>query len=190
MNMIYLEDLEGVWLTPHPHPYPPRFNHSYQQTYIFKEHLSSTNIRVYCLLFKTLEKILCEKSKTLKELTKQVKSKSAENRELDEKLKELQVSLAERVHIENLAGKINIIFVSYTPGAFMFEVITNMFSLSPTPYIGVAPSEASHEKRMEAIIKRCKLVDTIKSQDEEYSVLKEEVERLRMRTFPALVQVD
>ena len=43
---------------------------------------------------------------------------------------------------------------------------------------------------MQEIVARRKLVDTIKLQDEEYSVLKMEVEKLRMKTFPALVQVD
>lgn len=43
---------------------------------------------------------------------------------------------------------------------------------------------------MKEIVARRKLVDTIKSQDDEYSILKVEVERLRMKTFPALVQVD
>lgn len=43
---------------------------------------------------------------------------------------------------------------------------------------------------MQEIVTRRKLVDTIKLQDEEYSVLKMEVEKLRMKTFPALVQVD
>ena len=43
---------------------------------------------------------------------------------------------------------------------------------------------------MKEILLRRHLVDTIKSQDEEYSVLKMEVERLRMKTFPALVQVE
>lgn len=54
----------------------------------------------------------------------------------------------------------------------------------------VAPSEANKSQRMKEILLRRQLVDTIKSQDEEYSVLKMEVERLRMKTFPALVQVE
>lgn len=43
---------------------------------------------------------------------------------------------------------------------------------------------------MKEIVVRRKLVETIKAQDEEFSLLKLEVERLRMKTFPALVQVD
>ena len=54
----------------------------------------------------------------------------------------------------------------------------------------VAPSEANRERRMKEIVTRRQLVETIKAQDEEYSILKVEMERLRMKTFPALVQVD
>ena len=43
---------------------------------------------------------------------------------------------------------------------------------------------------MQQIVTRRQLVETIKAQDEEYSILKVEMERLRMKTFPALVQVD
>ena len=54
----------------------------------------------------------------------------------------------------------------------------------------MAPSEANRERRMQEIVLRRQLVETIKAQDEEYSILKVEMERLRMKTFPALVQVD
>ena len=54
----------------------------------------------------------------------------------------------------------------------------------------VAPSEANREQRMIEIKTRKELVNTVKSQDETYSSLRAEVERLRMKTFPALVQVD
>ncbi len=53
----------------------------------------------------TLKKSMREKSKALKDLSKQVKGKSDENRELDRKLRELQVSVAERAQIERLAGQ-------------------------------------------------------------------------------------
>lgn len=57
-------------------------------------------------------------------------------------------------------------------------------------FIDVAPSEKNRERRMQEIVTRRQLVETIKAQDEEYSILKVEMERLRMKTFPALVQVD
>ena len=46
------------------------------------------------------------------------------------------------------------------------------------------------EKRYMEIVQRRKLVDLAKAQAQEVAVLRAEVERLRMRTFPALVQVE
>ena len=43
---------------------------------------------------------------------------------------------------------------------------------------------------MNDIITRRKLVDLAKAQASEIGLLRAEVERLRMRTFPALLQVD
>lgn len=43
---------------------------------------------------------------------------------------------------------------------------------------------------MKEIVTRRKLVEKIKSQDVEYAELKMEIERLHMKTFPALVQMN
>ena len=43
---------------------------------------------------------------------------------------------------------------------------------------------------MHDIVTRRQLVETAKAHDQEISALRTELERLRMRTFPALVQVD
>ena len=51
-------------------------------------------------------------------------------------------------------------------------------------------SDAGAEKRYREIVQRRKLVDLAKAQAQEVAVLRAEVERLRMRTFPALVQVE
>ncbi|XP_057306385.1 cilia- and flagella-associated protein 43-like [Hydractinia symbiolongicarpus] len=51
-------------------------------------------------------------------------------------------------------------------------------------------SDNGASKRMQDIITRRKLVDLAKAQASEISMLRAEVERLRMRTFPALVQLD
>ncbi|PVD30534.1 hypothetical protein C0Q70_09802 [Pomacea canaliculata] len=50
--------------------------------------------------------------------------------------------------------------------------------------------DTGKEKRYRDIIQRRKLVDLAKAQAQEVAVLRAEVERLRMRTFPALVQVE
>jgi len=46
------------------------------------------------------------------------------------------------------------------------------------------------KKRMKIIAQRRRLVDMAKAQAQEIAVLRAEVERLRMKTFPALVQLD
>ena len=51
-------------------------------------------------------------------------------------------------------------------------------------------TEAGTERRLKNIVARRKLVDLAKAQAQEVAILRAEVERLRMRTFPALVQVD
>lgn len=50
--------------------------------------------------------------------------------------------------------------------------------------------ETTRERRYQEIVQRRKLVDLAKAQANEVAVLRAEVERLRMRTFPALVQVE
>lgn len=57
-------------------------------------------------------------------------------------------------------------------------------------YTGVPLSEANQKQRMNDIVTRKQLVETIKNQDNQISVLRNELERLRMRAFPALVQID
>ena len=56
--------------------------------------------------------------------------------------------------------------------------------------IGMPLSEANREQRVNDIVTRKELVETIKNQDKQMSVLRSELERLRMRAFPALVQID
>lgn len=51
-------------------------------------------------------------------------------------------------------------------------------------------AEANSQRRLKNIVARRKLVDLARSQSQEVTILRAEVERLRMRTFPALVQVD
>ena len=57
-------------------------------------------------------------------------------------------------------------------------------------YTGVPPAEANAEAKMQDIVLRRRLVETAKAQSQEISQLRAELERLRMRTFPALVQAD
>eukprot|EP00731_Ephydatia_muelleri_P020647 Em0013g374a len=55
---------------------------------------------------------------------------------------------------------------------------------------GLPAAEVNRERRMGEIVTRRRMVDLVKSQAQEVTVLRTEVERLRRRTFPALVQID
>ena len=54
----------------------------------------------------------------------------------------------------------------------------------------MAPSEAGARQRMADIVSRRRMVELVRAQAAEIQVLRAEMERLRMATFPALVQVD
>ena len=58
------------------------------------------------------------------------------------------------------------------------------------PFSADKRSDAGREKQYKEIVQRRKLVELAKAQAQEVAVLRAEVERLRMRTFPALVQVE
>ena len=57
-------------------------------------------------------------------------------------------------------------------------------------HTGVLPSVANAEARMFEVVSHRQLVELAKAQAAEVSILRTEVERLRMKTFPALVQVE
>lgn len=58
------------------------------------------------------------------------------------------------------------------------------------PCTAAGRSDTGAERRLQDIVARRKLVDLAKAQAQEVAVLRAEVERLRMRTFPALVQIE
>ncbi|XP_019644439.1 PREDICTED: cilia- and flagella-associated protein 43-like isoform X1 [Branchiostoma belcheri] len=107
---------------------------------------------------KNHEKRVEEYESQLKELKRTIRRMEEQNRGLDKELEELNVSVFERKHINEVNADVR--------------------------------SDAAAEKRMADIVQRRKLVDLAKAQAQEVAVLRAEVERLRMRTFPALVQVE
>ncbi|ESO90244.1 hypothetical protein LOTGIDRAFT_233795 [Lottia gigantea] len=108
------------------------------------------------LLKKTHEKNVSEKRKILKDLNKTIRTKESSNQDLDSQLTEINVSVNERKHIDDVNAERRL--------------------------------DTGAEKRYKEIVQRRKLVDLAKAQAQEVAVLRAEVERLRMRTFPALVQ--
>ncbi|CAL1546993.1 unnamed protein product [Lymnaea stagnalis] len=107
------------------------------------------------------ETTITQKKQKLKELSKGTKVKSITNKKLDEELLDLNVVVNERKQIEDINSE----------------------------YLESRDDDAVN-RRYKEIIQRRKLVDLAKAQAQEVAVLRAEVERLRMRTFPALVQVE
>ena len=127
--------------------------------------------------------------RSLERLRQQVDRKKKENRELDQQLVEMQVSVVERQGVENLAGQQE--WVSGLVEHLLKVCISwSCSKMSTTTITGVPSSEANAKQRMQGIVKRRRLVELVRAQAGEISVLTTEVEKLRMRTFPALVQVD
>ncbi|XP_076460305.1 cilia- and flagella-associated protein 43-like [Babylonia areolata] len=104
------------------------------------------------------EKNVTEKKRIMSDLKTTMKQRDVNNLELDEELKELNVAVNERRHIDEVNAE--------------------------------RRQDTGAERRYQEIVQRRKLVDLAKAQAQEVAVLRAEVERLRMRTFPALVQVE
>ena len=73
----------------------------------------------------------------------------------------------------------------------MFHIVLNSYCYYSSFLISADKrSDAGREKRYREIVQRRQFVELAKAQAQEVAVLRAEVERLRMRTFPALVQVE
>ncbi|XP_077991965.1 cilia- and flagella-associated protein 43-like [Glandiceps talaboti] len=104
------------------------------------------------------EKNMGERKDIIGQLRQTIRKKERDNHKLMRELQELNVTVAERKHINSVNADKH--------------------------------ADSGAEKRMHDIVQRRKLVDLAKAQAQEVAVLRAEVERLRMRTFPALVQVE
>lgn len=104
------------------------------------------------------EKNVAEKKRMMSDLKNTMKQRDTHNDVLDNDLKELNVAVNERRHIDEVNAE--------------------------------RRQDTGAERRYQEIVQRRKLVDLAKAQAQEVAVLRAEVERLRMRTFPALVQVE
>lgn len=66
------------------------------------------------------------------------------------------------------------------------EFSTKIFCFSSV----IEQTRADQEERVRQVVRRRRLVDLAKAQAQEVAYLRAEVERLRMKTFPALVQIE
>lgn len=96
-----------------------------------------------------------EKTKTLSKLRRKIQDKSKQNDKLDDQLKELAKACEERTEI--------------------FESSSKNTHQSPV----------HADSTLLEIYNRRRLVDLAKAQAQDISILREEVERLRLRTYPA-----
>ncbi|CAF0746511.1 unnamed protein product [Brachionus calyciflorus] len=107
---------------------------------------------------KQYEKVYKNKTKKVNEIRNFSIKVANNNDHLDDNLKDTNVSLYDRKHInEEMTGK---------------------------------TIETIRQEKFQQIIQRRKLVDLAKAQAQEVAFLRSEVERLRMKTFPALVQIE
>ena len=122
------------------------------------------------------KKAAAERERALRKLVGSTEARAANTSELKTQLVGLQVAVTERKQVEQLAGQ------SAAAATALLAVLC--------VFAGVPPVVANRRQQMQDIVKRRRLVELAKAQAHEISVLRTEVERLRMRTFPALVQVD
>eukprot|EP00742_Colponemidia_sp_Colp-10_P004312 GILJ01004600.1.p1 GENE.GILJ01004600.1~~GILJ01004600.1.p1 ORF type:complete len:1711 (-),score=393.32 GILJ01004600.1:88-5118(-) len=110
-----------------------------------------------------LEKSTAEKVEGLKKqyrkLKKEVRMRHDENDKLQSKIKELTMNVAQREHIWKLRSS------------------------------GEQESEQTHNKRFNDVMNRRRLIDLAKRQTEEIEFLREELDRLRQKTFPSFAHL-
>ena len=129
-----------------------------------------------------------ELERELRECEKDIKLKEGENKSLDEQVNSLNVLRSERHAINQING-----LPAYTPTVSMHACSIVIYTWV---YAGVrCAADRRNEldvraRKYEEIVQRRRLIELAKQQAQEIAVLRAEVERLRMRTFPALVQLE
>ena len=98
---------------------------------------------------------------------------------VDDALRDANVNVYERKNIIDQKSNASIIeFPERETGkSFVFSLV-------------VEQSQADQKERIRQVVRRRRLVDLAKAQAQEVAYLRAEVERLRMKTFPALVQIE
>lgn len=95
---------------------------------------------------------------------------------VDEALQGANVTLHERKNIIDQRSKQPVVF--------------RTVGLQRVVVLVIEQSHANQRERMQQVVRRRRLVDLAKAQAQEVAYLRAEVERLRMKTFPALVQIE
>ena len=110
---------------------------------------------------------------------------------MDVDLEEMALTVAERRNVSNPDGELGSIkYFKQRQGFCSLPKRYKRIFILAFSIPAENQAEANSERRLKNIVARRKLVDLAKAQAQEVAILRAEVERLRMRTFPALVQVD
>ncbi|KAJ3322393.1 Cilia- and flagella-associated protein 43 [Boothiomyces sp. JEL0866] len=124
------------------------------------EKISEHSQKVKAVLTKTHVHHLEEKANIIEKIKKKIKKKQCENIELSQRIQELNSSVLDRKKIHEVKSIIALTLV--------------------TKNIPAAQKDTHRE-----LFTRRRLVDLAKSQAQDLAILREELERLRLRTYPA-----
>lgn len=98
---------------------------------------------------------------------------------VDDALRDANVNVYERKNI-----------IDQKSNASIIELTERETGKSLVLSLVVEQSQADQKDRIRQVVRRRRLVDLAKAQAQEVAYLRAEVERLRMKTFPALVQIE
>jgi cilia- and flagella-associated protein 43 len=127
------------------------------------------------------QRVYQQKAQKLKDINDKSVRIANKNDKFDERLTENNVMLHDRKHINKDICKFRF-------SVFIFSKVLIFFFILK---IAVGKDiTVKREQKFQQIVQRRKLVDLAKAQAQEVAFLRSEVERLRMKTFPALVQIE
>jgi len=110
----------------------------------------------------TMDAKIKEKKKTLKKHENRIQEMTTSNKELSAEIAKLETDVASKQQIVNIRGTVSV----------------------------QDEQRLSGQKKMDAVVTRRKLVDLVKAQSEEIDFLRNELDRLRRRTFPSFSIAD
>ena len=134
---------------------------------------------------KQYEKIYNQKLKQTKDIRMESVKLGNLNQQLDDQLTQKNVVLHDRKHINEEISK-----KKSEEGTNRLTKFHNSDDNYLPHSLDAKEKDMMREEKLLQIMQRRKLVDLAKAQAQEVAFLRAEVERLRMKTFPALVQVD
>jgi cilia- and flagella-associated protein 43 len=118
--------------------------------------------------------------KTVKKYKRKIQEKKDQNQQLEGQLTDLESSVTERKQIHDVQGDYPHLFFRCI---FLLKLIKFLVCLVKRQQ--ATAGAAGDKPVLKEIYTRRKLIDLAKSQAQDIAILREEVERLRLRTYPA-----